>query len=188
MAPIVPLLAAASTAAGAAGVAGISVLGMSAGTLATIGSIGGLLTGVMSGIQAKQTGDFNAKMARREGVIAKQQADFEASQADRQARLRAGTNIARASAGGGSLDIIASNAAQEKLNILNIEQSGVLAQQNAEAEASLSKSQGNFGLATGILDGMSSVAGSLKKAPKTKTITLGGKFEGVQLPRPSGRR
>lgn len=166
MGPVMPLLMAAGSAAGAAGAAGMTAFGMSAATLSTIGAVSGLAGGVMEGIQAKRTGDYNAAMARREGQIQKQKYEFQAQQERTHGRLVRGNNFARASAGGGSLDVIANNTAERELNILNIEQSGLLAVQSAEAESDLYKAQGRDGLASGILGGVQSGMTAMSKIKK----------------------
>lgn len=110
----------------------------------TVGSavaLSGAALGAVSAISASraketqlrgqaQAAEFNQRIAEQNVEISRGQTDAQLETADRERRLRIGANIAAAGATGGvtgsTLDILQDNVTQENLNILTIQQEGLL--------------------------------------------------------------
>jgi len=148
-----------------------AALGTSSG-LSTALTIGSTIFSVISSVSetsaANDAAEFNAQVAKRNADIAKQQSERDAEQADRDRRLRLGANLAAGGANnlGQPLDILRDNAAQEELNILNLEQQGILNENAFLTDAALERSKKKSvftGVGTSILAGGSKIVDDKRK-------------------------
>lgn len=121
---------------------------------------------------------YNATIAQQNAGIVEGQTQAQLDQADRERRLRIGANIAAGGAsgisGGSASDIIRDNITQETLNLLTIENEGLLrkrefetqgnlltaSSQNTRGQASYVRSAGKTSKANAILGGVSSAIGT----------------------------
>lgn len=185
-----PTISGAAVAGGTAGLFGtagafslgttLSTLGTAlgaAGALSSIGSSGQESAAREAQLEADaQADEFNARIARENAALVGKQTAAQLEQADRDRRLRVGANIASGGASGigQSFDILQSSAAQEELNLLNIQSEGLLKQRSFQQSASLDtasaknkrnqkplvRSAGKAKSATAVLSGLSSGATS----------------------------
>lgn len=88
-----------------------------------------------------QADSYNAQIAQQNAQLVEGQTQAELEQADRERRLRVGANIASMGAsgvsGGSALDVIESNIAQETLNLLTIQNEGLLRQREFTTQSDL---------------------------------------------------
>lgn len=131
-------------------------------------------------LEAQAAADrYNQQIAQQNVEIVKGQTQAELEKADRERRLRVGANIAAGGASGvGQMtDILYNNAAQEELNLLTIENEGLLRERNYASQANLLgasaantaaqipeiKAAGKTSKAASILGGVSSGLGMASK-------------------------
>lgn len=108
---------------------------------------------------------YNATVAERNAVLAKQNAEVQEDEARLEARRNLGTAMARAAAGGGSIDgsvvdALASQAMFDELNALTVRHRGELealgftnTAKLDRANAKNAKTQGKINMASAILSG-----------------------------------
>ena len=119
--------------------------------------------------------EFNARVAREKAQLQKAQTAADVERQRRESRLRLGAVRAAAGAQGGitgsALDIIASSAVQEELDILNIQQAGQVAEQDILTgarldvlEAEQARTAGKIGAASQILGGVTSAVRTVATA------------------------
>lgn len=119
--------------------------------------------------------EFNSEIARKNAGIQATQTEADLERTRRENVSRSGSVRAAAGASGGltgsNLDILASNAAQQELDILNIKQQGKLREQallqGAKLdimEAKSTRKAGKLGSAAAILGGAAQTASTLERA------------------------
>lgn len=193
MAPVAPLLVGVAASGGAAATAGLfgAAGAFSLGTtLTTLGALAGVASAIggakaadaqsaarQAQLQAQADADaFNARVAEQNAEIVRGQTAAQLEKADRERRLRLGASIAAGGASGLGIDsfgdILQSSAAQEELNLLTIENEGLLRErnfltqgnlltsssQNTLNQIPLVKDAGKAKSASAILSGVSSAA------------------------------
>ena len=131
--------------------------------LAIIGTGMQALGAIQQGNAAKAEADYQAGISEQNADISAQQTAAAVEVQDRERRLRRGANIAKAGASGTGLDsfgdILASNAMQEKLDIMTLESEGLLQRRNFEADAALSKARGKSAQMSGYISAGTKVLG-----------------------------
>ena len=106
------------------------------------------LGSIQQGNAAKQAANFNAQVANNNAIAARQNAAANAKRLEREARLRAGANIAASGASGvqvsGSvMDLLEDNAMEEELDRLTILHQGELQASGLESSATLLRAEGS---------------------------------------------
>ncbi len=166
-----------------AGLAGLSAGAASGmGLAATIGSsVLGAVGGIMQGVAAKQSGDYQAAVARNNATMARQAADIESAKGaqdaqaqDQKNKALQGAQVAALAASGvditsGSpLDLQESSAKVGRLDTLttryNSDKRTNALQNQAlqfDAEADVQKAKGNYGLLGGFISAESSILGGV---------------------------
>ncbi len=127
-------------------------------TLSALGLAGAAIGGVSAvaqGFSAKAAADFNADLAERDAAILREQGKFEREQIRRDARSVVARQRAAAAASGAGLEgtpllIMAETAAEAELDILASRFSETVGVQNALANASLARFQGDQAVVGGI--------------------------------------
>lgn len=123
---------------------------------------------------AEASSNYNATVAGQNAVLAKQNAEVQENEARLEARRNLGTAMARAAAGGGSIDgsvvdALASQAMFDELNALTVRHRGELealgftnTAKLDRANAKNAKTQGKINVASAILSGGAQAA-SMKR-------------------------
>jgi hypothetical protein len=136
---------------------------------------------IRQGNAAKAEADYQAQIAEQNRGIVAQQTQAQLEVQDRERRIRRGRSIASSGASGVGIesfgDILASNAEQERLDVLTIQSEGLLRQNNYTQEANLARARGSNAQTSGYIGAASSVLGaasSLYKPPTPETINWSG--------------
>ncbi len=165
---LVPLLTSAGVSAATAATIGTVV--STVGTVMTIGSVVGSAVSGMNAAKQQAASEagaarFNADVAQQNIGITKAQTDQQVKDLQRTQYLARGTNVANAGGSGlglsgSSLDVLADNAAQGQLDILNTKYQGDLTVRGYQNSANLDISQaaGRIGVGTSILGGVTDLA------------------------------
>lgn len=119
--------------------------------------------------------EYNAELALKNAGITRTETEADVERQKRENFLRTGKTTAAAAATGGltgsALDVLASNAAQQELDILNIKQQGKLREEAYLSQARLDiagsknvKVAGKLAAASTVLTGVADVASDIQSA------------------------
>lgn len=140
------------------------------GTTAAIASAGMSAVGAMNSAKAKKNAAvFNAQVAERDATVSRQQAASDADASHRESVRRIG--LMRASYGasgvtpeGSPLDVLASSAAEAKLDELNIRYRGELKAVGYTDTAKLDRASGDVAMSQGMTNATSALLGGVGSA------------------------
>ncbi|SOD41313.1 virion core protein, T7 gp14 family [Nitrosovibrio sp. Nv4] len=146
------------------------------GVVAALAGAGMSAMGAMSQAKAqKDVALYNAQIAQRNATISRQQASRDAAAHNRNARRQIGAMRAAYGASGiameGSpLDVLASSAAEAKLDEMNIKYKGELKAIGFQDEATLERFSGENAMKQGRMEAASAIIGGIGSA-----INMGAK-------------
>lgn len=130
----------------------------------------------VQGMQAKNAGDYNAKVLATEGAVSGMQANQAELTQRRQGNEAIGRSTAAAVESGGGLQgstgaILHQSATNAELDALNVRYAGLLRKTSYDTQSSLDKQQGKDAMAGAFLSGAGSL---LKQSYGAKTGTYSG--------------
>lgn len=131
----------------------------------------------VQGMQAKNAGDYNAKVLAGEGAVSGMQSNEATNTQLRQGNTALGRSTAAAVESGGGVQgstgaVLHQNAVNAELDALNVRYAGVLRKNSYDTQSTLDRQQGNDAMGSAFLSGAGSI---LKQAYGAKAPNpLGG--------------
>jgi hypothetical protein len=127
----------------------------------------------VQGMQAKNAGDYNAKVLATEGAVSGMQANQAELTQRRQGNTAMGRSTAAAVESGGGVQgstgaVLHQSATNAELDALNVRYAGLLRSTSYDTQSNLDKQQGNDAMAGAFLSGAGSI---LKQSYGAKTGT-----------------
>lgn len=137
--------------------------------LAAAGAVAGGTTAIVQGVQAKNLAEHNAQIAEQNAKAAEQSAEFNADLKRRQFQRLQGQQLAKMGGTGSTmegspLDIIATSAAENEMDILNTLYKGKIQAWNFENDAGVERYKGDTAKTQGLMQGTSTILSGLGSA------------------------